>query len=247
MTKKLLFIGHRGTRTNFEENTFIAFNKAIEYGAEYIEFDVRKTQDQKFIIMHDSSLERTTNGFGLLKNFTFNEIKKLKIKYSHSHIPTLFDVLDELKGKTKFMIELKEEGLKEGISKLVENIGLFEDVIFSGRRLSDLKYIKTKYYQSKVCYNITKGLGLTTTEFLELGKNKKLSFKPDLISLRSDLISLEFIEICHKNEISALTWDFLKYDNPLDKIKSLIRIGIDGILFDNYENILKIKNWIKSS
>ncbi len=246
MVKEFIFIGHRGTRTKFDENTLVAFDKAIEYGADYIEFDVRKTKDEKFVIMHDLSLERTTNGLGLLKNFTFNEIRRLKTNFNHSHIPSLFEILNKLKGKTKFMIELKEEGLKEGIPKLIEKIRLFDDVIFSGRCLSDLEFIKNNYFQSKVCYNITKGVGLKISEFLKLGKKKVLYFKPDLISLRSDLISKEFINISHKNGILALGWDFLKFEDPLSKIEILIKLGIDGILFDNYENILNIKNWINS-
>lgn len=246
MVKKFIFIGHRGTRTYFDENTLVAFNKAIDFGADYIEFDVRKTKDEKFVIIHDSSLERTTNGVGLLKNFTFDEIRRLKTNLNHSHIPSLSEVLNKLKGKTKFMIELKEEGLKESIPKLIEKIMLFDDVIISGKRLSDLIFIKDNYFQSKVCYNITKGVGLKISEFLKIGKNNALSFKPDLISLRSDLISKGFINICHKNGILALSWDFLKFDDPLRKIKKLIKLGIDGILFDNYENILNIKNWINS-
>ncbi|MFX1314046.1 MAG: glycerophosphodiester phosphodiesterase [Promethearchaeota archaeon] len=247
MAKNFFFIGHRGTRTSFDENTLVAFNKAIEYGANFIEFDVRKTKDEKFVIMHDSSLERTTNGLGLLNNITFNEIKKLKTNFNHFHIPSLFEVLNKLKGKIKFMIELKEEGLKKKIPKIIENFRLFDDVVFSGRRLCDLEFIKNKYFQSKVCYNITKGIGLKLSEFLKLSKNKVLNFKPDMISLRSDLISKEFINICHKNGILGLAWDFLKYEDPLRKIKIIIKLGIDGILFDNYKNILIIKNWFQSS
>ncbi|MFX1574449.1 MAG: glycerophosphodiester phosphodiesterase [Promethearchaeota archaeon] len=247
MVKKLIFIGHRGTRTKFDENTLVAFNKAIEYGVDYIEFDVRKTKDEKLVIMHDSSLERTTNGFGLLKDFNFTEISKLKTKSNQLHIPSLLDVLNKLKWKTKFMIDLKEKGLKDYIPKLAEEISIFNDVIFSARNLRDLEYIKANHYQSKVCYNITKGIGIRVQEFLKKCKNNELSFKPDLISLRSDLISDEFIKICHENQILTLTWDFLKYKDPLYQIKRLIKLGIDGILFDNYENILKIKNWIYSS
>jgi len=246
MLKKFIFIGHRGTRTNFDENTLTAFNKAIDYGADYIEFDVRKTKDEKLVIMHDSSLERTTNGIGLLKNFTFSEIRKFKTNFNDSHIPSLFEILNMLKGKTKFMIELKDLSLKESIPKIVEKTSLIDDVIFSGRSLSDLEFIKNNYFRSKVCYNITKGIGLNISEFLKLGKNKALSFKPDLINLRSNLISKKFINICHKNGILALAWDFLKFEDPLRKIRILIKLGIDGILFDNYENILKIKNWFKS-
>ncbi len=74
MKLDFLFIGHRGTRTDFDENTIDAFKKAIEYGSNYIEFDVRKTKDGKFIIFHDSTLDRTTTSSGLLKNYNFEDL-----------------------------------------------------------------------------------------------------------------------------------------------------------------------------
>ena len=74
-------------------------------------------------------------------------------------------------------------------------------------------------------------------------RNYSSKFKIDIISLKSSLTSREFIETCHKNEIISLSWDFLSYKNPLDKIKSLITLGVNGILFDNYRNIREIKKW----
>jgi len=58
------------------------------------------------------------------------------------------------------------------------------------------------------------------------------------------MITQEFIEICHKNDILALSWDFVKYENPFNIIKRLIEMGIDGILFDNYKNIKLTKHWL---
>jgi hypothetical protein len=80
---------------------------------------------------------------------------------------------------------------------------------------------------------------------MKLGMENKLSEKPDLISLKSNLITSQFIDICHNNNILTLSWDFLNYKNPLDKIKSLVNMGIDGILFDNYKNIPIIKRWVE--
>ena len=80
MTKNFLFIGHRGTRTNSDENTIEAFEKALEFGANCIEFDVRKTKDEKVVILHDSKLDRTTNGSGLIEDLNYNDLLKYKTK-----------------------------------------------------------------------------------------------------------------------------------------------------------------------
>ena len=247
MSSGLIYIGHRGTRTSYDENTIEAFKKAIEFGASFIEFDVRKTKDGKFVIIHDSSLDRTTNGSGLIKNYNYDEIEKYRTKNHNCVVPLLSKVLEVLKGKVQFMIELKDEGIKDAILKIVKSKNVFEECIFSGRNLTDLQEIKKKYPKTRICYNITKGFGLKINDFLRFGRLNQLSFKPDFISLRSNLISVQFIKICHDNDIKSLAWDFISYHDPISKIKSLIDLGIDGILFDDHRNISKIREWINTT
>ena len=162
-------------------------------------------------------------------------------------IPLLSEVLLGLKEKTNFIIELKDEGLRDYVPKIVKEYSLLKKVIFSGRLLQDLKSIKIQYPQSSICYNITKGVDYTLPLFMKQSLRLKNDFKPDLISLKSTLISSKFIEICHKNNILALAWGFHETKNPLKWIKSIAKLGIDGILFDNHKNIPKIKRWIETS
>jgi len=242
--QNLLLIGHRGTRINFDENTIIAFEMAILAGANYIEFDVRKSKDEKLIVIHDSTLERTTNGTGLLKNYNYKELKQFKTDLNKSHIPLLSEVLGKFAGKTKFIVELKEVGVGERIIKLIYKQNLIKDCVFSGRILSELTNIKNRAPESLICYNITKGKGLKLEEFFSLGEKRELPLNLDMVNLSSHLINPQFINICHKNNILALTWDFIDYHNPVERIKRFVEIGIDGILFDNYKNIKVVKEWM---
>ena len=245
MNNNLIFIGHRGTRV-YDENTVYAFNKATEYGADYIEFDVRKTKDNQLIIIHDATLGRTTTGTGSVKDMTYDEIKKFKTKINEENIPLLEDVLEIFRNKIQFMIEIKAENIQIPLMDLICRNDLIKDCIFSSRNLDEILSIKKRFPEAKICYNITKGKKLTLSDFLKLKhqKSKKIH-NLNMISLRSSLMSSEFIEICHKHKILALSWDFIHYPNPLDIIKSLIKNGIDGILFDDYKNILIIKQWLK--
>ncbi|MFW9820986.1 MAG: hypothetical protein ACFFE5_15380, partial [Candidatus Thorarchaeota archaeon] len=93
-----------------------------------------------------------------------------------------------------------------------------------------------------ICYNITKGLGFTLDELLNFKSLGKKDIKPDIISLRSYLVSKKFIKICHEFKIKSLAWDFISHKNPITEIKSLIDLGIDGILFDNYKNMQQIRD-----
>ncbi|MFW9948441.1 MAG: glycerophosphodiester phosphodiesterase [Candidatus Odinarchaeota archaeon] len=247
MTSNFLFIGHRGTRSHFDENTLEAFEIALNHGANYIELDIRELKDGNFVVIHDSSLERTTNGFGLIKDYNYSEISKLKTKNRSCRIPLLNEVLENFKSKTNFIIELKEVFSWKEVIDIVIKKQLILSTIFSGRNLVMLKLVKSKVPEAQVCYNITKGKGFTLKTFLENRDMAKLTLIPDMISLKSNLIEKKFIEKCHKRNILALAWDFIKYKNPIEKIKYLIDLGIDGILFDDYRNIEFIKDYLLTS
>jgi len=237
------FIGHRGTRIDYDENTLDAFEIALKSGANYIELDVRKTIDNELVIFHDSKVDRITNTLGCLENFKYPEIARMHFKLTDSCVPTLEEVLKRFKNRIKFIIELKSENIREKVLKTINNHSLLRDCIISGRNLRDLELIKENYPENCVCYNITKGQGLNLEDFIKQGKDRSLNFIPDLINLHSEKITQEFIEICYKNEILALSWDFIGDIKPIEVIKGLIKMGIDGILFDNYKNIKHIKQW----
>lgn len=76
----ILNIAHRGYSGKFDENTIIAFKKAIEYGADGIETDIQLSKDGVPVIIHDETLDRTTNGQGFVKDFTFDELKAFRTK-----------------------------------------------------------------------------------------------------------------------------------------------------------------------
>jgi glycerophosphoryl diester phosphodiesterase len=239
---EIIYIGHRGTREYFDENTIPAFKAAKKAGADLIEIDVRKTKDNQLIIFHDKTLDRITNHSGMIKELTYKELKKIKTKNTNKKIPLLSNVLKKFKNKIDFMIELKGKGVKTEIIDLIIRMKLKDRCVISGREFNVLLDIKSNFPPISVCYNITKG-DFTLQNFLEQGKNGNLTFNPDMISLRSNLVKKEFIDVCTSNNILPLAWDFMKYSDPLKKIKELITLGIKGILFDNYKNIPIIKKW----
>ena len=75
----MLKIGHRGAKGLEPENTLISFQKAIEIGVDGIELDVRLTSDGELVVIHDETIDRTTNGTGFVNQFSLSEIKKFRI------------------------------------------------------------------------------------------------------------------------------------------------------------------------
>lgn len=130
-------IGHRGAAGYEPENTIRSFIKAIKLGADAIEFDVRLSADKKVVIIHDATLDRTTNGRGLVNNFTHEELRRFDAGKGEK-IPTLEQVFGVLgKGnpwgwKPSFHIELKETGIGTEVLSLIKRYHFIDSVIVSG-------------------------------------------------------------------------------------------------------------------
>lgn len=137
MQKICLNIAHRGYSGKFDENTMLAFKKAIEYKADGIETDVQLSKDGIPVIIHDETLDRTTNGCGFIEEYTLEELKKFKTD-SGERIPTLEELL-ELVSKSELKVlnlELKNsiieyKGLEEKVLDLIEKYKLRNRVIIS--------------------------------------------------------------------------------------------------------------------
>ena len=104
---------HRGASDTHPENTLAAFREAIMLGAQMIEFDVALTKDNHAILMHDATVDRTTNGKGRVADLTFAEIRKLDAgkwknsKYSGERVPTLREALDMMPENIWLNVHLK--------------------------------------------------------------------------------------------------------------------------------------------
>ena len=112
-------IAHRGASAWAPENTMAAFEKAVELGADGIEVDVQLTADRVLVVMHDDTLDRTTNGNGPLSRKTLAQLKDLDAgswfdpKFAGEQIPTLQEVLVWARGRCRVDIEVKTRTARE--------------------------------------------------------------------------------------------------------------------------------------
>ena len=106
-------IGHRGAKAYVAENTLASFQKAIELGVHGIELDVHLSSDEKVMIIHDDTIDRTTSHKGLVKDFTSSELEALGI-------PTLEAVFDLVNQKCFINIELKTYETADKVAELIE-------------------------------------------------------------------------------------------------------------------------------
>ena len=148
-----LIWGHRGASGHAPENTLPAFRMAADMGADGVELDVQETKDGVLVVCHDETVDRTSNGAGWVKDFTFEEIRKLDFSggnaaYEGVKIPSMEEVLDLLAptGLT-INIELKTgivfyDRIEEKILQLVRNKNWEDRVIYSSFNHYSVRRIK---------------------------------------------------------------------------------------------------------
>jgi len=111
-SKSNILVGaHRGWMAKYPENTLMAFKAAMDLGVDNLETDVRITKDGELVLMHDPTVDRTTDGTGRVCDFTFEEIRKLKVINENSDtedtIPTLTEFMDLVKDHPSITIDLE--------------------------------------------------------------------------------------------------------------------------------------------
>jgi glycerophosphoryl diester phosphodiesterase len=125
--KKIKVIAHRGEHLHHPENTMAAFQAAIDAGADYFELDVRTTSDAKFVIMHDNTLDRTTNGTGEVHKHTFDEIRaldagaKFSPSFAETKVPTLDEAFDLAHGKINVYVDTKYADPQQLVDTIVRH------------------------------------------------------------------------------------------------------------------------------
>ncbi len=134
--KGFLCIAHRGASSYAPENTFAAFDYALELGVRHVELDVHFSRDGHLVVIHDDTLDRTTDGTGRVADRTLAELRSLDAgawfgaEYGGERIRTLAEVFERYKGRLHFHVEIKAraEGLASRTADMVRAHGLGSDV-----------------------------------------------------------------------------------------------------------------------
>ena len=151
-------VAHRGASTERPECTLSALKRAIEVGATTVEIDVRTSKDGILFLMHDATLDRTTNGQGPASALTMAELKKLDAgsyfspQYRGEKIPTLREALQVCRGKIDVLLDLKEQGevYNRAIAQDVIDYGDPRRVLLGVRSVEQAKQLRKLLPQSRL-------------------------------------------------------------------------------------------------
>jgi len=232
-----LVIAHRGYRTKYPENTLAAFQAAIGAGADMIELDVLLTKDRKMVVIHDESLDRTTNGQGMVSDYTLSELKALDAgswfdaRFREERLPTLQEVLDLVKGKAFLNIEIKRsayeprhpsDAIEIQIVELVTREDNVENVLISSfewRVLERLAAMKEVPAIALLSGDPNEGNPLEACRKLEA-----FSWHPSSIALTK-----EHVRKMHEAGILFFPYHV---DTPED-IGRMLEMDVDGLIVDD--------------
>ena len=235
--------GHRGADgwdvQYAPENTLPSFQKAIDMGADGIEFDVQLTKDGEIVICHDERIDRTSDGKGWLKDYTLKELKRFNFskphpEYGFVEIPTLEELLALIKSTNLTLnIELKTnmiyyDGLEEKTVQLVRKYDMDERVIYSSFNHYSLQKLKKLFPDAQV------GL-LMGENFVDVpGYPKRLGAMA--VHPPVQPLTKEYIDKCHEYGLKVHTWTV---DN-LIMMHGVIAMGVDAFITDCPDNGRKI-------
>ena len=236
-------IGHRGVKDLCPENTLESILKAFDLGLSFVEIDVKITKDRVPILLHDDTLDRTTNGSGLVIDYDYENIKKLdagKFFYKENtniFVPKLEDILSlcsnyngnlniELKPNKKF----EKENVYQ-IYKIIKNINQI-DIFFSSFDMISILEISKIYPQSIRSFLLDDFKEYNIDDLISISINHDLK----ICGLNIDLVSTDIIKKIKETNISITV--FSDKNINLSSANDIFSIGVDSIFVDNPIDLL---------
>lgn len=222
--KKILHIGHRGTKGHEPENTLISFKRALEMNIDGIELDVHMSNDGSIMVIHDETIDRTTDGKGFVNSLSLTELKKFRTE-KEQQIPTLSEVIDLVNRKCLINIELKGSGTAKPVLDLIEHYVLdknwkYSDFLissFNWNALREVRLLDTKI-----------PIGVLTQTDLDLAIAFTKFIKAETIHPYFHLLTKENTIEMQKENLKVFAWTV----NEIEDIQKIKSFDIDGIISD---------------
>ncbi|WXG42339.1 MAG: glycerophosphodiester phosphodiesterase family protein [Candidatus Freyarchaeum deiterrae] len=215
--KKALLIAHRGASFYEPENTLKAIKRALDFGVDGVEIDVRSSIEGNIVVFHDDTVDRTTNGTGKLRDMSLLEIRSLDAGKGEK-IPLLEEVLELVKGKALLVIELKIAGIEERVLEIVEKYDMLDNVLVTSFIHRSVKRVKELNPEVKTGV-IFRGAPINPSRLaLDAGAENLCAFH--------GYITWEMVEEVHEHGLKIYAWTV---DEP-PTIENLIMLGVDGVV-----------------
>ncbi len=235
VSRKVKNIGHRGASALAPENTLPAFWLAVDLGADEVELDVVRCATGEPVVIHNETVDKTTDGTGSVRDKSLAELKELDAglwfdeRFQGTRIPTLDEVLELVRGKLTVNIEIKGQSVRaDGTERIVlESIrrhGMMNRVVVSSFNPWRLRRARSEATQLKIALIFSPQNSI----YLRRAWSAPVLNVDGLHPFHS-MIDERFVDRAHKRGKWVYAWTV---DDP-QTMRKLIRIGVDGIVTNN--------------
>jgi glycerophosphoryl diester phosphodiesterase len=241
---KAWVVGHRGASGHAPENTMAAFRRAVELGARFIETDLHITRDARLVTIHDSTLERTTNGRGAVNEFTFEELRQLdagswfRADFRGEQIPSIEEVIAFARAADiGLFLEIKPDapwGIEHGLLSMLRGSGESHRVVvlsFSTGILRNVRRLDNTQVTGLLVDAVpNSGVGALIERARETGARQ--------LAPRGDVLSPDMIEQARRHDLQVICWTL---NEPAD-MRAAAGAGVDGIMTDFPDRLVQVLN-----
>ena len=230
-------VAHRGYRQKYPENTLAAFKAAVEAGVSMIELDVNFSRDRKVVVIHDATLERTTDGHGAVSDNTMAELKKLDAgswfdpRFADQHLPELSEVLDLVNGRARVNIEIKAhayehnhppDAIEKQVVELVKQKNMQDSILISSFEIDILVQIASMQEPAAIAL-ISKTP--VSNRIIEICTSLKVfSWHPDHL-----IVTQRQVDMMHVAGLKVFPYNVDTYE---DYVK-MMKMKVDGVITDD--------------
>ncbi|MBF0430178.1 MAG: T9SS type A sorting domain-containing protein [Fibrobacteria bacterium] len=225
-------IAHRGASLALPENSMAAFRRAIEIGADYFELDIRTTADDSLIVMHDATVDRTTNGTGEVNQLSYNYIRSLQLTNGEK-VPSLSEAMLLAKGKIKIALENKGADPQTVIDK-VTALEMRDEVVFFDFSYPRLSGAKAKDPAQDAVFLVLEA----TTGAVDSAK----SLNAEVLAVNTGE-NASLVSYAHQQNMKL--WRYTVNDK--NTMISLIKMGVDGLITDDPSTLITYLNTLDAT
>ena len=228
-------IAHRGVHNGIPENTLAAYQKAIDLGCDFVEIDLRKTKDGRFVSVHNSTVDAYVEGIsGKVSDFTLAELKSMNIgkrvgpSWENERIPTFEEILQLCRGQIGIYLDLKEPDVKAQI-EIIKRYKMERDIIWyiPASHMDVIKEVKKYCYK---CFPMPDpGPKENIAKIVE-------AVQPRVIATDMGELNEDYMKIAKGYNVKVFVDENEGTEEEWEKILSW---GTEGIQTDNAENLIK--------
>lgn len=226
--QRIVRIGHRGAAGHAPENTLAAVRAGLALGVDFVEVDLQRTRDGRLVVMHDATVDRTTNGSGLVSDMTWEELRRFDAGHGE-RVPSLEEVLEEARGRAGVMLEVKAPGIGPAVQRAVRAAKFEGPVLYASFQHAELPAIRAADPQARTM--------ALTVSVPDGGVGFAHDAGATMVGLAHAFANAECVATLHAAGLEVFVYTV----NEPAQIRRAIELGVEGVISDYPERVPKIR------